>query len=257
LLVMAAGTLLYAFGFGMYGVVGLFALFLLAMAIITVGEMMVAPVGQAIVANLAPEDMRGRYMATYGFSWIIPATFGPTLAGMVLDGSRPELLWLAAGIIGVLATAGFYMMEKRVERARWMAVEERLRIMEQLEQGKLSAEQASHKLAQVNEGSWARLAPPSPVTGRRQLRIRVSDLVSGDMKVDLSLPMGVVNTVLYMGGQFSSALPGFETNGLRELVSRSAAQETFQRLDTNLERVEVSVERQGEAEKENKGNGKD
>lgn len=254
LLVMAAGTLLYAFGFGMYGVVGLFAMFLLAMVIITIGEMMVAPVGQAIVTSLAPEDMRGRYMATYGFSWIVPATFGPVLAGMVLDSTNPNLLWYMAGVIGVLAAAGFYLMEMRVTRARWGAVDERLHIMEQLEQGKLSAEQASQMLASVNEGSWARLAPPAPAAGRRQMRIRVSDLVSGDMKVDLSLPMGVVNTVLYMGGHFSTALQSFEMDGLKELVSLSAADENRQQLETSRERVEVSIE-QGEEAKHDSSEG--
>src|SRR3990172_6781628 len=59
LMVMTAGTLLYAIGFAMYGFVGAFSLFLAAMAVITVGEMMVSPVGQAIVARLGPDEMGG------------------------------------------------------------------------------------------------------------------------------------------------------------------------------------------------------
>jgi len=45
--------------------------------VITIGEMIVVPVGQALVARLAPEDMRGRYMAFYGLCWTIPAAVGP------------------------------------------------------------------------------------------------------------------------------------------------------------------------------------
>ena len=56
----------------MYGFVSLFLLFLLAMVIITIGEMFVSPIGQAIVARMAPEEMRGRYMAVFGFSWVHP-----------------------------------------------------------------------------------------------------------------------------------------------------------------------------------------
>jgi MFS family permease len=82
-------------------------MFLLAMVIITLGEMIVAPVGQALVAKFAPEDMRGRYMAVFGYSWGIPFAIGPYLAGIVLDNYDPHVLWYAAGIVGTLAVMGF------------------------------------------------------------------------------------------------------------------------------------------------------
>jgi len=106
--VMAWGTLFYAIGFSMYGFVTSYALFLLAMAIITVGEMLGAPVGQAIVANLAPEDMRGRYMAFYGFSFAIPGVVGTLMAGAVMDYLDPNWVWFGAGILGLVAT-GMYL----------------------------------------------------------------------------------------------------------------------------------------------------
>lgn len=113
LLVMMVGSLLYAFGFGMYGFIASFVLFLLAMVIITIGEMLVAPVSQSITAGLAPEDMRGRYMAVFGFSFGIPFAVGPLLAGLILDNLNPDLLWLAAGAVGVLAAAGFFHLHQR------------------------------------------------------------------------------------------------------------------------------------------------
>lgn len=107
LLLMAAGTVLYAVGFALYGFVANFTLFLLAMVIITVGEMILIPVAQALVAQLAPEDKRGRYMAMYGFSWTIPFAAGPLLAGLVLDNGNPNWVWYASGIIGLAAAAGY------------------------------------------------------------------------------------------------------------------------------------------------------
>jgi predicted MFS family arabinose efflux permease len=77
LLMMALGTSLYAIGFAMYGFVSTYILFMLAMVIITIGEMIVAPVGQALVAKFAPEQMRGRYMAVFGYSWGISFMIGP------------------------------------------------------------------------------------------------------------------------------------------------------------------------------------
>ncbi len=108
---MAIGTLLYAIGFGMYGFVSAYALFLVAMAIITIGEMMTAPTAQAMVARFAPEDMRGRYMALYGFSWLIPFTVGPLLAGLIMDNADPRWVWYAAGLIGLVAAGAFALLQ--------------------------------------------------------------------------------------------------------------------------------------------------
>jgi len=116
MLVIAWGTLLYALGFGMYGFVSTYQNFLLAMVVITVGEMLVAPVGQAIVAGFAPDDMRGRYMAFFGYSWSIPFTFAPTLAGMLMDSGDPNWVWFSAGIIGLISTGMYLSMYLRQVR---------------------------------------------------------------------------------------------------------------------------------------------
>jgi MFS family permease len=107
MLMMAFGTFLYVIGFSMYGYVSTYALFVVAMVIITIGEMVVSPVSQALVASFAPEEMRGRYMAVSGFSWGIPFAVGPYLAGLIMDGPKPYLLWYAAGFVGLLSTFAF------------------------------------------------------------------------------------------------------------------------------------------------------
>lgn len=112
MLMMALGTLLYAVGFAMYGFVSAYFMFMTAMVIITIGEMIVAPVSQALVASFAPEDMRGRYMAVSGFSWGIPFAIGPYLAGLILDGPNPQYLWYVAGFIGILSTLGFLSLHR-------------------------------------------------------------------------------------------------------------------------------------------------
>jgi MFS family permease len=112
LLMMAAGSLLYAIGFALYGFVPTFALFVVAMVIITVGEMVVSPFQQSLVAGFAPEEMRGRYMAVSGLTWSIAFTVGPYFAGLILDSSNPNLLWVFCGIVGMLATLGFTILDK-------------------------------------------------------------------------------------------------------------------------------------------------
>jgi MFS family permease len=113
MLMMAVGTFLYAIGFAMYGFVAGFALFVTAMVIITIGEMVLAPFAQSIVASFAPEDMRGRYMAVSGLSWSIAFTLGPYFAGLILDGPNPNMLWFISGFIGLLATGGFILLNNR------------------------------------------------------------------------------------------------------------------------------------------------
>lgn len=243
LIVMTVGTWLYAVGFALYGLVSNYVLFLVAMVIITVGEMFIAPVGQAIVARLAPEEMRGRYMAVFGFSWVIPSAVGPLLAGLVMDNADPRWVWYAAGIIGLIAAGAYYLLEWRVDRSTWTAIDERLNIMEMLEEGEISAEEAAGRLEAVDEGKWATLAPSYPARERRYLHIRVSDLASGAMKTDLRLPLGLVNTVLYIGGRLAADVDRFDSQTLRELISRSAADESKQTLEMDdSEQVQISVE---------------
>lgn len=112
-LVLAAGTALYAVGFGLYGFVSAYSFFLVAMAIITIGEMLTAPVGQSVAAQMAPDSMRGRYMAVYGFSWILPSAAGLYLAGLIMDNLDPRWVWYAAGLLALLPAAVFYWMHRR------------------------------------------------------------------------------------------------------------------------------------------------
>ena len=116
LTIMAVGTLLYAVGFGMYGFVSTYALFIVAMIVITMGEMLVAPNSQAMVAKFSPDDMRGRYMAVFGISGAIPWGVGPLLAGLILDNADPRWLWYAAGVLGLVAAGCFALLQRRVEQ---------------------------------------------------------------------------------------------------------------------------------------------
>jgi MFS family permease len=115
-IIMAWGALLYAIGFSMYGFASDYSAFILAMAIITIGEMLNVPIAQAVVANLAPEDMRGRYMAFFGFSFAIPGMFGTLLAGLIMDNADPRMVWYAAGLLGLLATGMYIALHSRVNR---------------------------------------------------------------------------------------------------------------------------------------------
>ncbi|MFX0076659.1 MAG: MDR family MFS transporter [Candidatus Hermodarchaeota archaeon] len=107
---MVLGTFLYMIGFSMYGFVTEWYLFFVAMAILTVGEMIDIPVSQAVVARFAPEDKRGRYMAVFGFHWSIPTLFGVYGASLVYKNLGANWVWYIAGILCFIAMIGFWIL---------------------------------------------------------------------------------------------------------------------------------------------------
>lgn len=109
-LIMAIGTLFYMLGFSMFGLVSLYWLFMSAIVIITIGEMLIMPTSQTLAANFAPVEMRGRYMAIFGMTWLLPSTFAPMLAGLVLDNLNPNLLWYIGGVLCASAAFAFYIL---------------------------------------------------------------------------------------------------------------------------------------------------
>lgn len=113
MMMMILASLLYGIGFSMFGFVSAYGLFMLAMAIITIGEMVHIPVAQSLVAYFAPEDMRGRYMAAFGFSWAIPNIIAPTLAGLVMDNFAPQLVWYFAGLLALVSALAFFLLYLR------------------------------------------------------------------------------------------------------------------------------------------------
>jgi len=113
-LMMAFGTVFYAIGFLLFGFFTTFVLFALNIIIITIGEMIVVPTSQSLVAGFAPEDMRGRYMAIAGLSWAIPSTIGPGLAGYIMDNYNPNLVWYIGGALCGLSVLAYYALHLRL-----------------------------------------------------------------------------------------------------------------------------------------------
>ncbi len=113
-LMMALGTVFYAIGFSMIGFISAYVLFLLASVVITIGEMILMPISQALAANFAPVEMRGRYMAIYGLCWAIPSMFGPGAGGYILDHFNPNLLWYGGGILCIISALSFLGLHLRL-----------------------------------------------------------------------------------------------------------------------------------------------
>jgi MFS family permease len=86
--------------------------------------MIIAPFNQSIVANFAPEDKRGRYMAIFNLHWTIPSLFGVIVAGLIMDHFNPNLVWYLSGIICLIAVLGLIMLQ-RITKDRLSEKEEK------------------------------------------------------------------------------------------------------------------------------------
>jgi malonyl CoA-acyl carrier protein transacylase/MFS family permease len=69
------------------------ALFILAMLLLAVGETLIAPTAPALVNDLAPERLRGRYNGAFTLVWTVGFVAGPALAGAAFEAGRTTLLF--------------------------------------------------------------------------------------------------------------------------------------------------------------------
>jgi predicted MFS family arabinose efflux permease len=83
------------------------SLFAVSALLFGVGECFQGPTQGALVADLAPPRLRGRYMALSATSWQVGFVLGPAVGGVVL-GAAPLALWplaaavcLAAGLLSL------------------------------------------------------------------------------------------------------------------------------------------------------------
>jgi MFS family permease len=113
--VMAASVFIFAIGFTLYGFVGAFSMFLLAGAIVTLGEMIFFPTRQALIAQLAVEEYRGRYMAVTTFAYTLPSIIGPAAGGLIMERTPAYGLWVVAGLVLVISGLAFLFFRSHFE----------------------------------------------------------------------------------------------------------------------------------------------
>ena len=93
-----------------------------------IGECFHGPAHQALVADIAPGHLRGRYFAVHSLSWGLAGTVGPAAGGFLLAGA-PFALWPAAAGVCLIAAIGALALERLVPARH-------LRIPQALEAGK-------------------------------------------------------------------------------------------------------------------------
>jgi MFS family permease len=113
---MAAASLLLGIGFGIPALASSFAVYALSVGVWTLGEIAGATVAPAVVADLAPIDMRGLYQGIFGSAWGLAHFTGPVLGGWVMDRFGAHGLWLACFVAGVALAVAYLAMAPGASR---------------------------------------------------------------------------------------------------------------------------------------------
>lgn len=125
--------------------------------------------------------------------------------------------------------------------------EERMHVLRMVQEGKITPEEAARLLQTLEETSDAdTIASAAPVAARQQGRrmiVRVTDLKTGKVHVNVRLPIGLVRAGLKMGTKFMPEVEGLDPNQLMELINSG---ETGMLVDVEDEKegehVEVFIE---------------
>jgi MFS family permease len=115
--VLALGTVVTGLGFAATAWAHSPGAYAATVVVWTVGEVVGATVGPAVVADLSPATMRGRYQGVFSFAFSAAALVAPVLGGAVYDARGGTALWVACGLLG-LATGAGHLAIAPARRAR-------------------------------------------------------------------------------------------------------------------------------------------
>lgn len=131
--------------------------------------------------------------------------------------------------------------------------EERMKILTMVQEGKITPEDAAQLLEAISEGARAGIPPrpamppnpPESGLGRkpRWLRVRVTDTNTGRPRVNVRLPVSMVNVGLKMGSKFAPQVEGLDSNELMQIIESGEIGQIVDVFDEDDgEHVEVFLE---------------
>ncbi|MEJ2746375.1 MAG: hypothetical protein P8183_00415 [Anaerolineae bacterium] len=107
--------------------------------------------------------------------------------------------------------------------------EERMQILKMIEEGKISAGDGAELLKGASAPRW--------------FRVRVTDMATGRAKVNVNIPMGLVNVGIKMGARFAPEVEGVNYNEIMEAIQSGQQGKIMDVTDEeDGERVEIFVE---------------
>jgi hypothetical protein len=122
-------------------------------------------------------------------------------------------------------------------------IEERMKILKLIEDGKITAEEGAKLLAALADSRRTQPSQSANPGGARWFRVRVTDVATGKTKVNVNLPMSLVNVGLKMSARFAPELDQEQMTTIAEALRAGALGKVVDVVDEkDGEHVEVFIE---------------
>jgi hypothetical protein len=122
--------------------------------------------------------------------------------------------------------------------------EERLKILNMIAEGKITAEEGAQLLnalrsAERRSGGSSAMEGGTP----RFLRVRVTDNITGRTKANINIPVSLLHVAVRIGARFAPDLEGMDFNEVLEIINQGGRGKIIDVSDDEgTERVEIFAE---------------
>ncbi|MCS7468944.1 MFS transporter [Stieleria sp. ICT_E10.1] len=114
--IVLIGGVLISIGFGLTATGSGLVFVAVCIAIWTLGEILQAPFNQAIVTDMAPDELRGSYLGIFTMCYASALTIGAPIGGAVLYRFGPTTLWTGTFVVAMMAVAVYGLIYASVTR---------------------------------------------------------------------------------------------------------------------------------------------
>lgn len=129
------------------------------------------------------------------------------------------------------------------------STEERMRILMMIQEGKISAAEGARLIEALDDLGSTSPPAPKPIRGYegsvkpRYLRVLVTDTDTGKTRVNVRLPVSLINSGLRMGARFAPEIEGLELEDLNAWLNSGEIGQIVDVFDEeDGEHVEVFLE---------------
>lgn len=121
--------------------------------------------------------------------------------------------------------------------------EERMKILQMIQEGKITAEDGAKLLAAISEAPKNRRSRiVSRTRDSRFMRVRVTDTASGKTKVSVNLPLGLVDAGLNIASNFIPDMGADAADEISAAINEGLTGKIVDVMDEDGEHIEIYIE---------------
>ena len=122
--------------------------------------------------------------------------------------------------------------------------EERMKILNMIREGKITAEEGAKLLSALGDTQKSARSPATKGTGEpRWFRVRVTDLVNGNTKVSVNIPIGLMEWGMQIGAHFAPEVGDLDFEELKDMLQSGVEGKVVDVIDEeDGEHVEIFIE---------------